>query len=232
MHQGVSRQRRAGTPEVPMRPVLAVLGVILLSGAAPPDAQDAPGPRMFERLKRLVGEWEGTFEWSQGRTGSGPLRVTYSVTGGGSALVENLIQGGVTTMTTVYHLDGADLRMTHYCAARNQPRLRAVRVRRGRRLRRVHAGRRDRSGAEESGTRGGVLRPAPRDRSPPPPLHLRRRSRAERGGEHPRPAGAAGLSAPPRVTGGTSPRRGGPVSASTAGTPAARPAPARGRPAC
>ncbi|RPH69825.1 MAG: hypothetical protein EHM78_13755 [Myxococcaceae bacterium] len=30
-------------------------------------------------------------------------------------------------MTTVYHLDGADLRMTHYCAARNQPRLRAVR---------------------------------------------------------------------------------------------------------
>jgi len=31
-------------------------------------------------------------------------------------------------MTSVYHLDGADLRMTHYCAAKNQPRLRASRI--------------------------------------------------------------------------------------------------------
>jgi len=110
-----------------MRPVLAVLPVLLLAGAAPADALDAPGPRMFERLKTLAGEWDGTFEWSGGRTGSGTLRVTYSLTGGGSALVENLVMGGVPTMTTVYHLDGNDLRMTHYCAARNQPRLRAVR---------------------------------------------------------------------------------------------------------
>ena len=39
------------TPEVPMRPVLAVLGVLLLTGATPPDAVEAPGPRMFERMK-------------------------------------------------------------------------------------------------------------------------------------------------------------------------------------
>jgi hypothetical protein len=82
---------------------------------------------MFERLKTLAGEWDGTFEWSGGRTGSGTLHVTYSLTGGGSAVVETLVMGGVPTMTTVYHLDGNDLRMTHYCAARNQPRLRAVR---------------------------------------------------------------------------------------------------------
>jgi hypothetical protein len=31
-------------------------------------------------------------------------------------------------MTSVYHLDGADLRMTHYCAAQNQPRLKAARI--------------------------------------------------------------------------------------------------------
>jgi len=29
-------------------------------------------------------------------------------------------------MTTVYHLDGVDLRATHYCAAGNQPRLKAT----------------------------------------------------------------------------------------------------------
>jgi hypothetical protein len=28
-------------------------------------------------------------------------------------------------MVSVYHLDGADLRMTHYCTAGNQPRMRA-----------------------------------------------------------------------------------------------------------
>ena len=28
-------------------------------------------------------------------------------------------------MTSVYHLDGTNLRMTHYCAAGNQPRLKA-----------------------------------------------------------------------------------------------------------
>jgi len=111
-----------------MRPVLAVLGVLLLTGAPPSDVAGSPGPRMFDRMKALAGDWEGTYEWSQGRTGGGPLRVSYFVTGAGSALVESLVQGGVTTMTTVYHLDGAQLRMTHYCAARNQPRLKAVRV--------------------------------------------------------------------------------------------------------
>ena len=110
-----------------MRRVLAVLGALLLTGAAPANAPDGPGPRMFERMKTLTGEWEGTYEWSQGRTGGGALRVSYFLTGAGSALVESLLQGGVTTMTTVYHLDGNDLRMTHYCAARNQPRLKAVR---------------------------------------------------------------------------------------------------------
>jgi len=111
-----------------MRRAHAVLGVMLLAGAAwAAEVPDAPGPRMFERLKTLAGEWDGTFEWSGGRTGSGNLRVTYSLTGGGSAIVEHLVMGGVPTMTTVYHLDGNDLRMTHYCAARNQPRLRAVR---------------------------------------------------------------------------------------------------------
>jgi hypothetical protein len=79
---------------------------------------------MFERMLALAGEWQGTFEWTDGRTGTGELRVRYTVTGAGSALIEDLISPeGVATMSTVYHLDGDDLRMTHYCAARNQPRL-------------------------------------------------------------------------------------------------------------
>jgi hypothetical protein len=39
-----------------------------------------------------------------------------------------LTSDGVPTLTSVYQLDGADLRMTHYCAAGNQPRLKAERI--------------------------------------------------------------------------------------------------------
>jgi hypothetical protein len=54
--------------------------------------------------------------------------VRYSLTGRGSAVLETLIQDGEPTMTSIYHLDGADLRMTHYCGAQNQPRLKASRI--------------------------------------------------------------------------------------------------------
>jgi hypothetical protein len=98
--------------------------------AADGQAPDSVGARMFARMRGLVGAWEGTLEWSGARTGSGTLRVTYHLTGGGSALVEDLLmdEGDIPAMTTVYHLDGADLRMTHYCAAQNQPRLKATRI--------------------------------------------------------------------------------------------------------
>ncbi len=56
------------------------------------------------------------------------MNATYYLTGNSSAVVENLAMGGMRTMTSVYHLDGADLRMTHYCAEQNQPRLKATRI--------------------------------------------------------------------------------------------------------
>jgi hypothetical protein len=81
---------------------------------------------MFGQMLKLEGEWEGSYEWTDGRTGSGDLHVRYRVTGAGSALIEDLLNSdGVATMSTVYHVDGTDLRMTHYCGARNQPRLKS-----------------------------------------------------------------------------------------------------------
>ena len=56
-----------------MHPISAALGLLLLSGAARAEEPDSPGPRMFERMKTLTGEWEGTFDWTGGRTGSGTL---------------------------------------------------------------------------------------------------------------------------------------------------------------
>ncbi len=79
----------------------------------------------LDQFRALNGHWKGTFEWTGVRTDRGEMSATYSLTGNGSAVIENLERDGVAMMTTVYHLDRGDLRATHYCAARNQPRLKA-----------------------------------------------------------------------------------------------------------
>jgi hypothetical protein len=112
-----------------MRPIKSAMSLALLficlSGANA-RASDNVAERLFDRMRGLVGKWEGTFQWSDGR--AGPLQASYYLTGNGSALVEDLIMGDTPSMTTVYHLDGADLRMTHFCAAQNQPRLKATEI--------------------------------------------------------------------------------------------------------
>ena len=82
----------------------------------------------LQPFRQLAGHWSGTSEWSGARTGGGPMTATYFETGNGSAVVENLESDGVPMMTTVYHMDGPDLRATHYCAAKNQPRLKASKM--------------------------------------------------------------------------------------------------------
>jgi len=90
-------------------------------------AQD--GAAALDKLRALVGEWDGTVEWSGARTDTGAMHVSYSTSGYGSAVVENLGgKPGAPAMTSVYHLDGNDLRVTHFCGSQNQPRLKASRI--------------------------------------------------------------------------------------------------------
>lgn len=81
---------------------------------------DTSANSAFERLRALNGDWKGTVAW----TGQPPSEIGahYYVTGNGSAVIEDLSNG----MSSVYHLDGTDLRVTHFCAAQNQPRLKAT----------------------------------------------------------------------------------------------------------
>jgi hypothetical protein len=74
----------------------------------------------FEKLKSLAGEWRSVD--ADGR----PVDVSYEVVSGGAALLETLAPAGEPTMVTVYHLDGDELALTHYCSGGNQPRLRAA----------------------------------------------------------------------------------------------------------
>ena len=90
----------------------------------------------FARIKTLVGTWKSQIsDEHQAGTGKeheevhkGDSSVTFKLTGAGSALVETQFPGAPHEMVSVYHLDGDDLRMTHYCAAQNQPRVKLDRA--------------------------------------------------------------------------------------------------------
>jgi hypothetical protein len=102
--------------------------VICLALARFSQAGDSDASKALEQLKSLAGNWEGVAQWTGARTGSYPMSATYYVTSNGSALVENLIAKQAPVMTSVYHLDGNNLRLTHFCGAQNQPRLKARRI--------------------------------------------------------------------------------------------------------
>jgi hypothetical protein len=100
--------------------VLALAGV-----AAPSRAGEKAAPvnaQRFEALKKLAGDWVAL-----GKDGKPTDKVVSSirVTSGGTAVEETLFPGSNHEMVTMYHLDGDDLVMTHYCSLGNQPRLRA-----------------------------------------------------------------------------------------------------------
>jgi hypothetical protein len=124
---GVLQRGRSGPAAALVRRtvVLAIVATLGL-GARAGSAADLPTPLMYTLVASLEGDWHGIAEWSEGRTGSYELDLRYRLTGGGSAVVEDWLVKGRSTMMSVYHLDDGDLRMTHYCGAQNQPRLRAT----------------------------------------------------------------------------------------------------------
>jgi hypothetical protein len=75
----------------------------------------------FEKMKTLIGDWAGA---SDGEGHDAKVQVSYALTSAGSAVIETL-QTEHGTMVTMYHPDGEAVMMTHYCAAGNQPRMRA-----------------------------------------------------------------------------------------------------------
>jgi len=74
----------------------------------------------FEKIKSLAGVWQGIN--LEGR----PVLASYEVVSNGSAVMERLEPAGEPTMITMYHMDDQYLMMTHYCSAKNQPRISAA----------------------------------------------------------------------------------------------------------
>ena len=96
-----------------------VAGMSFAGSAMAPMIKTIPD---FEKMKSLVGEWQG--KSLDGNT----AKVTYTLVSDNSALMERLAMGGESEMVTMYHPDGDHLMMTHYCSAHNQPRMRSQKV--------------------------------------------------------------------------------------------------------
>ncbi len=91
---------------------LAVLGFAATALLAQSNASEA-----FERLKALKGDWVG--KMADGSRATSSFRITAA----GSVVVQTLAEGTDREMPTMFHLDGDRLIATHYCAAKNQPRM-------------------------------------------------------------------------------------------------------------
>ncbi len=85
-------------------------------------AKAAPKPAQWLQLVKLSGEW---VDADAKGTDVGKVVSTFSMTAGNSALREVMFPGLPHEMTNMYHPDGEGVLMTHYCAAGNQPRMRA-----------------------------------------------------------------------------------------------------------
>lgn len=76
----------------------------------------------FDRLKALEGTWHG--EASEGGEVLKAKHI-FRISAGGSVVMETMDSGNPDhEMINMYHLDGDDLVLTHYCAGNNQPTMR------------------------------------------------------------------------------------------------------------
>ncbi len=92
-------------------------------GTAPQKSSASVAAAQFKQLKTLAGEWRGT-----GTHGEEVMDaiISYRLTAAGSVVMETMAAGTEFEMITMYHLDGEELMLTHYCALKNQPRMKAA----------------------------------------------------------------------------------------------------------
>jgi hypothetical protein len=74
---------------------------------------------LFDEMKKLEGQWSSEQK-------DHAADVTYKISSGGTILVETMAMANHAEMITIYHPDGEDLALTHYCMLGNQPRMKAT----------------------------------------------------------------------------------------------------------
>lgn len=102
--------------------ITSVCAMLLLAAAgglnADQPAKTRPGSPEFERMKTLVGTWQGKTDMGQGPV---DLTVQIRLLAGGSVLEERIFPGTPNEMITMYYDQGGKLALTHYCVFGNRP---------------------------------------------------------------------------------------------------------------
>ena len=100
--------------------VIASLSSCQTSKSKPSACADMPpyqGSAAFEKMKSLVGKWSATSPMM------GKMNTEFRVIAGGSVIEERFGEGTPMEMLSTYHDVNGKLKMTHYCALRNQPQM-------------------------------------------------------------------------------------------------------------
>lgn len=72
----------------------------------------------FERMKELVGTWEGKVDMGEGLV---DMTVQYRLIAAGTVLEERCFIGTPNEMVTMYYEEDGKLALTHYCVMGNRP---------------------------------------------------------------------------------------------------------------
>jgi hypothetical protein len=94
-----------------------LLGSALWLNAGEP-GKPQPGSPEFERMKALVGTWQGKTDMGQGPI---DMTVQYRLLAAGSVLEERVFAGTPNEIVTMYYDRDGKLAMTHYCVFGNRP---------------------------------------------------------------------------------------------------------------
>ena len=102
-----------------MRTFLSVV-IVCMAGVSTAEAalSKEQAAALFERIKSSAGDWEGRS--TKGWTETTRVQV---IAGGSAVVVTSFDAHPKEHMVTMIHPDGDRLLLTHYCMARNQPRL-------------------------------------------------------------------------------------------------------------
>lgn len=105
--------------------LLALASLPACQSGKAPNATDTgtppyQGSTAFQRMKSLVGKWQGESPMM------GKMNTEFRLIAGGSVVEERFAEGTPMEMLSTYHDVNGKLTMTHYCMLQNQPRMKLV----------------------------------------------------------------------------------------------------------
>jgi len=114
-----------------MKRTTLLCATLLLIAGAGGAAAELTAADAFATLKGMAGSWHGTPEAAgveldaeAAAEMAGQVTHVIEVSAAGTVVMETMAPGTEHEMINMYHLDGDDLVLTHYCAGGNQPTMR------------------------------------------------------------------------------------------------------------